>query len=704
MLLYDLGDYENRRNPQSEKVAELKAAQNDVRIRARGTIAWDNGNSGDALHHLDSVLTLENANTTINFQEGGSLTVAANSLVTIEKADTRSHPTIELAQGRLSKSDSSLALKNIRIKVGDTYFSEDQEGASFSLIKDGNNARIAVTKGRITSDTGHTLGAGEQAEISESGLKKTDAIDALISLDKTPNHLVTNESSSEFQLEWALNSRDSRLIAKPLMKLTITRNGETILEKDTYEFSERLLLESDNNYEIQLRTNDPLLKETIASKAIRVHKIKEANDLRSADQYFAGERIDFRWLVEPNIPKEAVEYKIELAHDEDFERPLHVPSSQWLSQSQSSGSLIFHRPRTVFWRVRAQSLSSPSQSIISDVRKIEIKPKPQLPAPRVKEPRIRIRKIKRKLPTPETFSAAQKDFADVAVDLEWDPVDRAVAYKLEVAKDSEFKEIILKHQTVKTRFILQTRQSPKERSMYFRVLAVDRGGKEGEFSPTKHILIEPYQDPTLARLNRIRIGIAVGSIYHSRKLNSDSNPETATASGFVPALVDLTVRKRKNDSTDWFMGLSIIAEQGEPTNKNVLVEKVALPLARITLGQERDISSERALTYGLYASNTHELSWKGRSLKSERKILLGAVLGIGQSQKRPLRSTFSASIAPFAMTGIGADISAKAKMRFGPLNTNAHLSSHFFSEAELLGRISTKEISYGGAIKIGYYY
>lgn len=711
LLIYDVADYSRKEINNTVAVAKLVNAENEIRLRQRGTLAWQPGGSGDVLQHLDSVLTLNDSTTILEFEAGAQLAIGSDSLVTVERPIEKKEVTLELAEGSISKNSERPAA-DVALKIGNTILREEKSGSMFEIRKIGQQIGLFVKKGSVVTDDGKRVTEGQRATIENNQIKNIDVRQATVTFDHgSSRHIYTVDSDVDIATNWStrVDQLPSNISIPYKVEFFDEEDNEPTDTLTTAQPIYKQNVASNRTYRVRVTIDDPLIAPTVAEQKIIILQAKPAEKLKNPSEPRAGTPIEFKWKNPAARSPANFESSIEFSHDKNFLRKIILSKRQIKKVDDERVRVTFFKPRKVYWRIKTVFEGDQNSTVFSDIEEIEILPKPLLPAPKVKSPRIRIRtknRIKKatQLLERNVFSASNK-LADVAIDLNWESVDGASEYLLEVSRTDDFSRVILRRKVFGKKFVLQTNQTEKKQIFYFRVAAVDADGRTGAFSPSEEILVKAYEEPDLERKRRVRLAVLAGAIYHSRSLSRDVNPQKANATGFVPASGELRLRLRSEDDADWIFNTGLLAEKGTPDGTNVLEDDVALPVIRAEIGREKDLKNKLwAYSYGLYASNTHELRWKSRALSSERKLLAGVFVGISKSQKNKDRSLIAAHLAPFALSGFGVDASGKLGLRFGSTKFAPTNASYFFSELELMGRFSTKELSFGGVAKLGYYY
>jgi hypothetical protein len=484
------------------------------------------------------------------------------------------------------------------------------------------------------------------------------------------------------------------------------------------------------------------------------------------DSIVAGEHVKFRWKLDESASAAKASIVLELSETRDFAA---VEAKRFSGGSRDYDERYI-RPREIFWRVRADYGGKVGISEPSAARRVLVKPRPLLKAPKIRKLKIRIEPetIREPARPPRgalwarwlreaLFSRAWAAGPErkVTVELEWDKVEGAEQYHVQIAADPKFATVLVDTKLKDTSFEYKTTQTTTARIVYFRVAGIDDLGNEGEFSdanevpiaalpppkpkspvvpkpvpPVEKTVEKPVEKPVekkkppvadayaptreeLDRRDSLRIDLMAGAAYQSRTFKSSAAPTQAVGgAALLPAFGGLEIRKGLGWSKDapadepppfvLDIGANAIAEKAEPTTPNVFVEKLPMPYVRawMMLEMESALGSAGA---GLYGATSQKISWNARHVVNERTILLG-ISGELMSARLERRSWFwRVQVGLLGAGGIGADVALSARLPLFPGGPARQLDWRgFFVEGEGLGRVMNIEQSYGGVVKLGY--
>lgn len=126
-----------------------------------------------------------------------------------------------------------------------------------------------------------------------------------------------------------------------------------------------------------------------------------------------------------------------------------------------------------------------------------------LPAPKLKQPRIRIERGYSFLDVLELFFWVRSIQADdfetgsddpevaVTVRFAWESLEGALGYRIQISKDSGFEDLVVDRRIGGTAFEQRFDQPEKDTNYFFRVAALDADGESGEFSNVERVQIRP---------------------------------------------------------------------------------------------------------------------------------------------------------------------------------------------------------------------
>lgn len=148
-----------------------------------------------------------------------------------------------------------------------------------------------------------------------------------------------------------------------------------------------------------------------------------------------------------------------------------------------------------------QEIASHQSGKVQNTGGIEVVPLPKLPPPKLKKPKIEIQKSVSSFHSPIPLSfffiseAIAEEVATVSVQFEWEPIEGADSYLIQISPTPEFKTIVVEQKTHELGYAFQTKAPENLTTYYFRVAAINTVGDVGEFSSIEKVDIRPIEQP-----------------------------------------------------------------------------------------------------------------------------------------------------------------------------------------------------------------
>lgn len=136
LLLFDdsLLNFNDKQNS-ADRIGDVSDSARDVRKKLAGQLFWQPAHDNESVHEGDSVFTGANSSVTVNLDDGSSLTIEPNSLITFRRADGQME--LDLKQGRVKTQfvgDSKIKLHMPCSK--DSQDGLEVSGAGSSVVVD----------------------------------------------------------------------------------------------------------------------------------------------------------------------------------------------------------------------------------------------------------------------------------------------------------------------------------------------------------------------------------------------------------------------------------------------------------------------------------------------------------------------------------------------------------------------------------------
>lgn len=735
-------------------IATLREGINEVRNKSAGTITWRKPQTGEELRREDSLLTMSDAQAFVRFIDGAELRIEPDSLVVLEKTPSENSENyqkiiVRLVQGSLAKTSAGSLPVAIDIPGKDgskPIRIEDEKGDAVFKLRQSERGLIVQVKGGTVK-----LGEGKSAEVVKANqvaslsqgqiaIKNTDQAAELrvnlSALTPSDNKYVVRDNENELtRLTWKQEelgkleprvhiSRKSDLSeAAELMPLPIAAGSDPETGQANF------VAPSNGDYFWRVEAEAGKVKSPIAHFRLQTRLAPNIKAPKDGIAVQVGAHVTLAW--DKGSDDKVRQIILEISTEPGFKEK----KSREISAEEKNLALSFDQPQVLYWRLRTDYGPDLGVSWPSAARKIIVKRK--LKAPTIKKPKIRIEGSGKPVSRPfsllgpwrwiaqafkPSFAHAQTTLTrNVTVDLEWDEADGANAYRIQISEASDFKKTLVDQKILHTSFAYSTTQTTQTRKLYFRVATLDADGEQSPFTEPHPIDIDPLPQPKvevkappppplLSQQDKTphketvpyRVDVSIGAAYHNREFKGSDLPQSAIGNGLVPALIEVEGRRPLSGLGTLDVGLSVLAEQATPTTTNVTVENYSMPLIRLWAALEREFGKNWAAA-GLYASTSQKFSWNQLSAVSTRKVLLGLNLAYMSSPLENRAWHWRAQLGAVGVGALGADLNATLRHPIlGTWSARATDYRGFFAEAEILGRLMTIEVSYGGVIKLGY--
>ena len=504
-------------------IGELMTKENQVQIQTSGELVWEDAQPGQTLRRKQSILTLDSSKAEVAFLDGTGLLIDANSLVLLEKnsADDRGgyeKIVIRLLRGSIHKSLPRKTSEILRysaeggkrvtpefeVLAGEKRI-EVHAQDELSLSENAGRYELSVREGAPEIHLGSSslvLHSGETVELPNSpeNLEKLKPEMSKISLlTPTEGESISNAIPV---FRWKNGESDSLRISigsDPNFKSTlITKN----LAKGTAEwlwpeipFPMRGQAPQLFYWQVE-SLNNPALK-SVGNFWLLPQVIPEIlSPQKSQNRILMGEKFQIVWTP----LEKALSYEVDFENGEKETVTLETLD-------------IVPATEKIRFRVRAkfQDGSYSAWSEERALRAVSEKAPPPPPKPKAKpekgplppsqlfDPELEINS-----PAPTHSGlfrwlanffepSAQAEEADYVYRfrLNWDEVVGIGKYRVQVAKERNFKNVITEVETDRPQFIWTYHRGVENSKgrVFYRVASVSDSGKVGKFSAPKPILI-----------------------------------------------------------------------------------------------------------------------------------------------------------------------------------------------------------------------
>jgi hypothetical protein len=427
-------------------------SKSDLKRRGGNSLVWEPAKEKDVLYYQDSVLTLAQSTAKLYLNDKTELDMAENTLVTLEQPEDKSQAEIRL---RFSKGDLKARNPNTKAKIeGGEWVVNLEKGAEVSLRKDKDNYEFEVISGRASLQTDKGTENLQDSKILKLGennqIEQIEKNNQLQWADSKAERLYTFEEQAEVPVKWA----------GPARQLQITQPGADDTRKEELKAgqqSAKIKLPA-GSYKFRLSDESGLssAKEIEVWKAPKIFPKKPL----PRDRLSAGTQQEFVWSSEPGVAKYEIRIntKSGVITKETTDNFIRIP----LEDENMDAT----------WSV--QGIDDEGNRIPAlQENKIFIRRDP-LAAPKLKTPELR--ELEEPPSAPGAFhwwhlllNRAHAAQAGYEVNFEWEPVEGAEHYTIEISTDPEFKAPEVSMQTKAKNFKWQNFKPQKK--YYWRVAA-----------------------------------------------------------------------------------------------------------------------------------------------------------------------------------------------------------------------------------------
>lgn len=465
-LLIDLQIIEPPHFAKNKSATGLKEAghvtdiKQELKRRGSSSLIWDVIKENEILYYNDSILTLSQSSAKIYLKDETDLQLSENTLVTLEEPSEGSASEIRL---RFSKGDIRARNPNNKSAIySDDWVVNLEKGSDVALRKNKDSYEFEVFTGRGTMQTS----SGQIEHLTESSIIKVEKNQQIQKLEKNKNlqwkdsrplRVYIFEDSAAISLDWTGSAK----------KININKIGEDELSQlvSINQSSEQLNLKV-GHYKARLADENGL-STTRSIEVVKAPIIYLKKPL-PRDRIRTGESVEFIWTNEKSVK----EYQI-------------IIGDRIEASTQNYKTIIFKTEQDTEWRVEAYDEEGFLIPSMYD-SKIYIKDK-TLQAPKLKPPSLRL-PIKKQNNSLYRFKLWSFLIAEAyaafdnnnEVLFEWEAVDGADNYTIEVSSDPDFRKPEVIESVKSTHFLWKKYNATKR--YYWRVAAGQTYGPMGVFS------------------------------------------------------------------------------------------------------------------------------------------------------------------------------------------------------------------------------
>lgn len=448
---------------------EVATNEHEVRRRSLNSLVWEKSSTHDPIYYYDSVLTLAQSTASLKLFKDTDLKLSENTLVTIEPPSDDRHGEIRLLFHKGGfKARNPYAVTKVE---GENWSMEIGTGSEVDLRQAGTeNYELQVTKGEVdfkSANGDQHIGKDQVLRIDPKTSQQLEILpdDALHWVEPPAKRIYTLKKEVELTLHWQ-GLRPTQLVRQTLGG----EEGVLPLNGESFETTVTLPL---GHHSLYLRS------EGKSSQALEVEiwtapLIHLVSPL-PRDRIKTSEPVTFVWTWRPEVA--------------NFHFHLKGAKSE-IAQKQTDNTFTtqFEAEDTANWSVEGEDKDGfiiPAPYSYP----IYIREAP-LAAPHLKSPVIRKPakddgasywwRLDQWL-LPEAQAGELNDYQAV---FQWEPVERADRYVIEISETPDFRTPIVTQNLDKNEFIWR---KVELKTYYWRVAAESKRGQMGFFSEPEKV-------------------------------------------------------------------------------------------------------------------------------------------------------------------------------------------------------------------------
>lgn len=451
-------------------------AKNELKRRGMNSLIWEPTKENETLFYHDSVLTLSQSSAKLYLKDQTELQLSENTLVTLEEPDDKSKSEIRL---RFSKGDFRARNPTTKTSIlGDDWTVNLEKGSEVALRKDRDSYEFEVMSGQATLQTAGKIESLSNSSIIKLGvdqqIKKIEKSQNLEWSDVKPLRVYVFNDRASVSLQWKGRAKN----------LNINKVGEA--EESQPVSPEQKSVEVDlklGSYRIRLADEKGLS----TARSIEVWKAPQIflKKPLPRDRLKTGIPHEFVWTDVDGVK----DYQIKLSGNE---------LEQTENSTENFKTLMFENELDLEWKVEGHD--DEGYLIPSFYKnKIYIREEP-LEAPKLKAPNILIEESSHKggffYWWKLLMAEAQAAKVSQEIVFEWESVEAADYYIIEISSDPDFRHPEVIENVKKTYFVWKKYDSKKK--YYWRVASANSKGRMGLFSEASELKPEFKTKPAVS--------------------------------------------------------------------------------------------------------------------------------------------------------------------------------------------------------------
>lgn len=449
-------------------------------MRSNQSLIWEDASPEQTLYFYDSVLTLSQAQATLELGSGTELHLSENTLITLEPQNNGDNSEIRL---KFSKGDLRARAGNSRTQIAAKEWTINLDSKAEIALKQtsAEGFEIDVLKGQMNIEQkGEVQNINENQIVAIGENNKIETLNKETSLDldgPSFERIYTHQNNADTTISWKGPADEIQLISRneglrdiPIIGNSAQQKIDLPLGKYSYRIAKGKSVSSTHEIEIW--------------KAPELHLLSPY----ARDRAVTAKPITFLWSEIP----EAKEYIIEFQDLNTGEVQKQVTTTNFIEKT-------FENEGELSWSVYAvdkDGFKIPpaySQNIFLNHELLQA---PKLKAPSIRAPANKPSKQKKKngaslMPSGLIRAViailfSQQIHAEEGVEavFNWEAVPDATGYTIEISATSDFRKPLVYQKVRKTEFIWS---NFTDGTYYWRVAASGDNGRMGLFSEAAKI-------------------------------------------------------------------------------------------------------------------------------------------------------------------------------------------------------------------------
>ena len=492
----------------NQYVGQVIQTRESVRRKQNDSIAWQDTQVNQNLQAYDSILTLDQSSAQIKLHGDIQITLHENTLIVLEPLeDEEDSPSINFNEGLILSK-----IKQKSLKLGARNWTiEAKPGTDLSLKSlNEDKLEIEVKSGEIELANLHTkekqkITKDSIIQTSATGIETHEAISEQLKWSTTIYRVYSHIFPLNYKLVWQGEASEITIEDQNKLSSTVDVNGYQSMDYLAYP----------GTYSFRLKNEDQKSSEKLIVEVLEAPIIQYYSPL-PRERFITGSEMYFNWTPLRNVNS----YELEFSETEEFYEKYKKVVSQ-----KNSVSLALDQEHKLYWQVKAfdennyiipplyryklYTADDPFAAPKIKMVKVKKATKPKKNNIETRGPATDKQK-KEKINKPTLINKLwnlllPRVYAEEApyreVKFEWEAIDGADFYMLEVSSNPNFLNPEINQRVYKNHFVW--RESFKHENYYIRVAAGDEEGRIGLFSSPQLINLKEVE--TIARPTEAKI-------------------------------------------------------------------------------------------------------------------------------------------------------------------------------------------------------